>query len=367
MKSAQALLSLRENTRCRNKKIYLIYHIYDNIPFDLSNSCMKKPTFIIFTLFSVIGFCLFALFNSFESFGGVKASNGELIKPLAEENEDEVYKRYKDSVIDSYEADLSWTPGENYGTSSQPEIAGEAGMLVDINSGKVLFSKDVDKRMKIASLTKIMTAVVALEHRKLGSKIYIDEESASIGENSMGISAGEVYTLEELMYGLMLNSGNDSAYAIAKGVAGNVDRFVQWMNFKASELGLANTYFADPSGLDDSTYSTPHDLIKLSRYAMKNPRLKEIVKTVQKDLPGDQHKYVSLENQTNLLTTYPGVAGVKTGYTEEAGLCLVTYAANGGKEVIGVVLKSVDRKGDMILMLDHGFRTLGVSVEHNLL
>jgi len=318
----------------------------------------------------MVGYGLFALFNESESVKNVKASNESLIKPVAEENEDAAYKRYKDSIIDSYDVDLTWLSDkeiENYGTSSQPEIAGEAGVLVDINSGKVLFSKDVNKRMKIASLAKIMTAVVASEHRKLDSRIYIDEESSSIGENSMGISEKEVYTLEELMYGLMMNSGNDAAYAIAKGVAGNVERFVQWMNFKASELGLINTYFADPSGLNDTTYSTPLDLVKLSKYAMKNPKIKDIVKTVIKELPGEQHKYITLENQTNLLTTYPGVAGIKTGYTEEAGLCLVTYASNGGKELIGVVLRSVDRKGDMILMLDHGFRTLGVNVEHNLL
>lgn len=318
----------------------------------------------------MFGYGLFALFNESESVKNVKASNESLIKPVAEENEDAAYKRYKDSIIDSYDADLTWLSDkdfEEYGTSSQPEIAGEAGALVDINSGKVLFSKEVNKRMKIASLAKIMTAVVASEHRKLDSRIYIDEESSSIGENSMGISEKEVYTLEELMYGLMMNSGNDAAYAIAKGVAGNVERFVQWMNFKASELGLTNTYFADPSGLNDTTYSTPLDLVKLSKYAMKNPKIKDIVKTVIKELPGGQHKYITLENQTNLLTTYPGVAGIKTGYTEEAGLCLVTYASNGGKELIGVVLKSVDRKGDMILMLDHGFRTLGVNVEHNLL
>ncbi|HLB51325.1 hypothetical protein A3F07_00075 [candidate division WWE3 bacterium RIFCSPHIGHO2_12_FULL_38_15] len=331
---------------------------------------MKKSKLLIFILFSVLGYGLFSLYKHSGSVKNVKASDQSVVKLVADDTENTAYKRYKDSIINSYDADLSWLSDkdfEEYGTSSQPEIAGEAGVLVEINSGKVLFSKEINKRMKIASLAKIMTAVVALEHRSLDTRIYIEAEAASVGENSMGISETEVYTLEELMYGLMMNSGNDAAYATAKGVAGNVERFVQWMNFKASELGLANTYFADPSGLNDTTYSTPLDLVKLSRYAMKNPKIKNIVKTVIKELPGEEHKYIALENQTNLLTTYPGVAGIKTGYTEEAGLCLVTYASNGGKEVIGVVLKSVDRKGDMILMLDHGFRTLGVNVEHNLL
>jgi D-alanyl-D-alanine carboxypeptidase len=183
----------------------------------------------------------------------------------------------------------------------------------------------------------------------------------------MYLTTGEVYTLKELLYGLLLNSGNDAAYAIADGVAGDTSTFVEWMNIKAKEIGLENTEFKDPSGLDDNTYSTAQDLIKLSRYAMKHDLFREIVKTYNIELTSDTHKYVYLENATNLLTSYPGVAGVKTGYTEEAGLCLVTYASNNGHEIMGVVLKSIDRKGDMILMLDHGFGTLGVEVHHNLL
>src|SRR3989338_11248339 len=237
-------------------------------------------------------------------------------------------------------------------------------------NGKQMYSQtkiNSYEKMKIASLAKIMTAVVALEHKKLDSKMYVSKKVAGIGENSMQIDEGEIYTLEELLYGLILHSGNDSAYAIAEGAAGNSDRFVEWMNFKAKEIGLANTHFTDPSGLDDSAYSTATDLVKLTRYALKDPEFRNIVKTVEKELTSDTHKYIYLYNQTNLLTTYPGVAGVKTGYTEEAGLCLVTYTNNEGKEVVGVVLNSIDRKGDMILMLDHGYKTIGVNVKHNLL
>ena len=167
------------------------------------------------------------------------------------------------------------------------------------------------------------------------------------------------------MYGLILHSGNDAAYAIAKNVShGNVARFVDWMNIKAQELGLSDTYFADPSGLDDNTYSTASDLIRLTRYALKIPEFREVVSTLSKELVSDTHKYIFLQNETNLLSSYPGVAGVKTGFTEEAGLCLITYVSNEGREVLGVVLKSVDRKGDMVLMLDHSFSTLGVVVDH---
>jgi D-alanyl-D-alanine carboxypeptidase (penicillin-binding protein 5/6) len=213
-----------------------------------------------------------------------------------------------------------------------------------------------------------MTALVALEHGNLEQRVVISEKAASVGENAMGISAGESYSLKELLYGMLLNSGNDAATAIAEGTAGNEEMFVRWMNIKATEIGLTNTYFADPSGLNDASYSTAEDLVTLTHFALKHDEFRNAVKTVEEEYPySDAHKYIYLSNQTNLLTTYPGVLGVKTGYTEEAGLCLVTYAVNEGRELIGVVLNSVDRKGDMIRMLDSSFSGLGVNVEHNLL
>jgi D-alanyl-D-alanine carboxypeptidase len=166
----------------------------------------------------------------------------------------------------------------------------------------------------------------------------------------------------------MLNSGNDAAYAIAEGIAVDSQTFTEFMNIKAKELGLTNTYFADPSGLDDDTYSTPEELVKLTIYALQIPTFRTIVKTREYELPStDTHKYIYLENQTNLLRSYPGVEGVKTGYTEESGLCLITYANNFGHELVGVVLGSVDRKGDMVLMLDHAYAAFGQKIEHHLL
>lgn len=277
------------------------------------------------------------------------------------------FDHYQDTLINYYDPEPSWSPGGQYGTATEPEVAGVSALLIELDTGKILFEKNSMEKRKIASLTKIMTAVVALEHKKLDSKILVSGKAANIGENAMGLSEGEVYTLEDLLYGLILNSGNDAAYAIAEGVAGDSGRFVEWMNFKAKDLGLKDTYFADPSGLDDTTYSTALDLVKLTRYTLKNPEFKKIVGTFEYEAIDDAHKYIYMQNQTNLLTTYPGVAGVKTGYTEEAGLTLVTYAENDGHKVVGAVLNSTDRKGDMILMLDHGFSTLGVLVEHHLL
>lgn len=275
--------------------------------------------------------------------------------------------RYFSTKLRHFESESSWLPSKNIDISSQPDINGKIGILVDIKTGTVLYEKNSKQQKEIASLVKIMTAVVALEHSDLNELIYVSQQAESIGENTMGVSSGETYTLKELLYGLVLYSGNDAAYAIAEGVGGDVPTFVEWMNIKADELGMLNTHFADPSGLDDSTYSSAVDLVKLTRYALQYPDFREVAATMETELISDTHKYLPLYNQTNLLSTYPGVAGVKTGYTEVAGLCLVTYANNEGHEVVGIVLDSLDRKGDMILMLDYGFSLLGVTIEHNLL
>ncbi|RJR26909.1 D-alanyl-D-alanine carboxypeptidase [candidate division WWE3 bacterium] len=274
---------------------------------------------------------------------------------------------YYNSLNNKYDPELGWVLAKKDIQYGDDMVVAEAALLFNADTGEILYQKNSSAKLRIASLVKIMTAVVALEHGNLNKEITVSDKAASIGENSMGISSGEIYSLEELLYGLLLNSGNDAAYAIAEGIAGDSQEFVKWMNIKAKELGLSNTFFADPSGLDDTTLSTTDDLGRLSRYAMKNPDFRRIVKTTDIILTSDSHKYLYLENQTNLLTTYPGVQGIKTGFTEEAGLCLVTYAVNEGKELIGVVLNSIDRKGDMILMLDHGFSQYGIHVEHNLL
>ena len=320
-------------------------------------NAIKVVTLLIFLL-------LIAFFIPTE-FGNSKEN---FVSGYVEETHEDEIKLYSESKILIIEPNSTWLPTEKFNTSTQPAIAGEAGMMVELESGKIVFEKNANERRKIASLVKIMTAIVALEHKNLDDKIYVSKKAATIGENSMGLTMGEYYTLEELLYGLILNSGNDAAYAIAEGVAGDSDRFVEWMNLKAEELNLNDSRFYDPSGLNNDTYSTPKDLVILSRYAMQNENFRKIASTFTKNLPSSKdHKFILLENQTNLLTTYPGAGGIKTGYTGEAGLCLITYAQNDGKELIGVVLNSMDRKGDMILMLDHGFSTFGVNVEHSLL
>lgn len=253
--------------------------------------------------------------------------------------------------------------------SEKPQITAKAAFVYDLEDEKILYAKNEKERLPVASLVKIATAIVSLETLTLQTNVTISQNAASTGENAMGISAGESYSLEELLYGLVLHSGNDAAVAIAEATSGNADAFVVKMNQKAKILGLIDTHFANPSGLEDDNgkaqeYSTAYDLAVLTKYALSLPTFAKVAETVEYTIPyNENHKYIYLFNQTNLLTSYPGVKGVKTGYTPEAGLCLITYAENGGHKLIGVVLNSESRRDDMKALLDYSFSALGVKVE----
>ena len=179
----------------------------------------------------------------------------------------------------------------------------------------------------------------------------------------MGLTEGEILKLEDLLYGLVLLSGNDAAETIAEGSPFGRDNFVYLMNKRAEELGLTDTRFTNPSGLegDGDQYSTAYDLLVISRYALQNPDFSEIVSTVTHDIPASsEHNAYYLFNETNLLTSYPGVKGVKTGYTNEAGLCLVTYLEYKGHKIIAVLLNAQNRRQEMKDLLDYSLKTLGV-------
>lgn len=261
-----------------------------------------------------------------------------------------------------------WKPRESkvlQGSIEKPEITARAAYVYDVTSDKALYEKNSRQRLPVASLVKIATAIVVLETKDPSLKVRISKKAASIGENSMGISEGEVYTLEQLLYGLILHSGNDAAQAIAEFVSGGSGNFVEEMNRKAKILGLSDTLFVNPSGLEESKkeYSTAYDLSILTKHALTIPLFVKIASTVEYDIPySPEHKHVYLFNQTNLLTSYLGVKGVKTGYTPSAGLCLVTYAENGGHKLIGIVLNSESRREEMRALLDYSFSVLGVKV-----
>lgn len=264
-----------------------------------------------------------------------------------------------------------WFPDEKkiLGTKQPlPIITADSAISVDLTTKQVLFEKNSKIRHPIASIVKIMTALIALENAPLDKEITVSYQAATIGEDSMGITTGERYTLRDLLYGLMLVSGNDAAEAIAEGIAGRREIFITLMNAMAVNLGLKDTKFVNPSGLEEEgeQYSTAYDVTILTQYVLeKFPEFGKIVDTKEYIIPYTSfHKQIFLTNETNLLRTYPGVKGVKSGYTPSAGLCLVTLAENGGKRVLTVVLESGDRRGDMVKLLDFSFSSLGVLVNH---
>lgn len=260
-----------------------------------------------------------------------------------------------------------WKPQESVLSAKieQPQITAKAAFVYDITTDKVLYEKNSKEKLPVASLVKIATAIVALETKSEASTIRVSPHAATTGENSMGISAGEIYTLEELLYGLILHSGNDAAEAIAEAVSDTSTQFVEEMNRKGKILGLVDTFFVNPSGLEEDTseYSTAYDLAILTKHALSLPTFAKIAQTVEYDIPySSKHKHIYLYNQTNLLTSYQGIKGVKTGYTPRAGLCLITYAENGGHKLIGVILNSERRREEMRELLDYSFQVLGVAI-----
>ena len=260
-------------------------------------------------------------------------------------------------------------PLNNLSRDANLTLTSKSALVVDYDSGQIIFEKDVSQRLPVASAVKIMTALAALEKADLDETFVVSEKAAKIGENSMGLTTGEKLTLEELLYGLMLVSGNDAAVTIAEGIAGSEAKFVGLMNQKAKDLGLTDSQFVNATGLDEDSreqYSTAYDLAVIAHYTWENyPVFREITSTFNKYIEATEtHKAFDLYNDTNLLTTYPGVKGIKPGFTWEAGLCLVTYAETGGKKLLAVILGSDDRRGEMKELLDYGFGQYGVTVSH---
>jgi D-alanyl-D-alanine carboxypeptidase len=245
-----------------------------------------------------------------------------------------------------------------------PEISAQSALIFDTTTKEVLYSKNPKTKLPMASLTKIMTAVIALENKKKDDS-YIVSKDDLVGEDSMGLDVGEKLSLEELMYGMMLHSGNDAAEVLANNFVGGRVAFVKAMNNKVKALGLSDTNFTNPTGLegDGEQYTTVYDLVVMSEYALSNfPLFNQVVATFDYNISQTgTHKAFFLENETNLLTSYPGVKGIKTGYTPEAGLCLVTYLDYGGHKIIGVILNSENRRDDMKELLDYSLKSLGIT------
>ncbi|MBR3300262.1 MAG: D-alanyl-D-alanine carboxypeptidase [Clostridia bacterium] len=239
-------------------------------------------------------------------------------------------------------------------------ISAKAAVLISSDTGEVLYSRNCDQRLPMASTTKIMTALVVLEKGGLDRIVTVTGEMIRVEGTSMGLSSGDTLTVRDLLYGMMLVSGNDAANALAVSVGGSYDRFIALMNKKARELGLCNTRFETPSGLDgERHYTSAYDLAMITKAAFLYEDFRKIVSTESIILSyGDPPCKRQLINHNKLLKMYDDVAGVKTGFTKKSGRCLVSAAQKDGKSLIAVTLNDPDDWEDHRKLLDLGFSTL---------
>ena len=236
-------------------------------------------------------------------------------------------------------------------------VSARGAVLMEEASGEIIFGQNENARLPMASTTKIMTALVALESLPVETVVKITADSVGVEGSSIYLTEGETLTLEQLLYALLLESANDAATAIAMAVAGSVPAFAEKMNAKAVALGLTDTHFVNPHGLDaEGHYTTAYELALITRAALENPDFREICSTERKTIPlhGDEGVRLLL-NHNKLLTSYEGCIGVKTGYTKKTGRCLVSAAERDGVTLIAVTLNAPDDWKDHTAMLDYGF------------
>ncbi|MDD4564697.1 MAG: D-alanyl-D-alanine carboxypeptidase [Eubacteriales bacterium] len=269
---------------------------------------------------------------------------------------------------------INLIPAVSFATSEPPEIIGETAIVIDAKTGQVLYKKNMNAQMYPASTTKLITALLALENLELSKTVTIDAETPFTEGSRIYLLEGEKVTVDQLLYALLLESANDAAVALGKEIAGTIPAFAEMMNKKAIELGAKNTNFVNPNGLhDDDHVSTAYDLAMIAMEAMKNEKLRELVTTYNYVLPATNMQETRYLYNTNRLiydektqiivngvqraAKYEDATGIKTGYTSNAGGCLIAGAMRGNTELISVVLKSTDagRFADSIALLDYAF------------
>jgi D-alanyl-D-alanine carboxypeptidase (penicillin-binding protein 5/6) len=234
----------------------------------------------------------------------------------------------------------------------------QTAALIDVTSGVILYSKLGDKPMRIASLTKVMTAIVAIEQGDLSDSVKVSKRAAGKEGSSLYLKLGEQMSLHAMLYGLMLRSGNDAATAIAEHIGGTEEGFTYLMNQKAEMLGMYHSHFMNPHGLDmKDHYSTANDMALLTAYALRNPIFQEIVKTKLKKVPNPNEAWNYIwSNKNKMLSLFPGADGVKTGYTKLALRCLISSATRDGQQLAVVTLNDSDDWADHSRLLDYGFK-----------
>ena len=239
-----------------------------------------------------------------------------------------------------------------------PAITAEAAVMMDLDTGEVLYGKAEHERRPPAILTKVMTGYLAVKRSDLQQVVTVSETAAATGESSLNLKAGDRLTFENLLYGALMKSANDACVALAEQMAGSEQVFVQNMNLQACLLGCADTNFCNSNGLPaENHYSSAYDLALMTRAAMQNEIFASIVQQQQYMVRWIDGRRLLVRNTNRLLREYPGAIGVKTGTTNEAGQCLIAVAQKEGKRIIVVVLKSKNRFYDAVALLDYGLQT----------
>jgi D-alanyl-D-alanine carboxypeptidase (penicillin-binding protein 5/6) len=244
-------------------------------------------------------------------------------------------------------------------SAEEPQVVGESAILMDARTGQILYQKNANKKMYPASTTKMLTAIIALERSKLEDVVTVSEKASLTEGSAIWLKKDEQIKMEDLLYGLMLNSANDAAVAIAEHLAGSVGQFNNILNETAAGLGAKNTHFTNPNGLpDENHYTTAYDLAMIAKYALKNKAFMEIVGTKNMNIDRqDPEDFKSLLNHNRLLWLYEDAIGIKTGYTSVARQCIVAAAQRDGRDLIAVVLKTegINIWSDSINLFDYGF------------
>ena len=238
--------------------------------------------------------------------------------------------------------------------AEEPSVSAKSAIVFEYATGKIVFSKNPYEELPMASTTKIMTALVALERGNLTDLVTISPHAANVEGSSMYLRAGEKISLEDLLYGLMLSSGNDAAVAIAEHIGGSEEEFSKLMTDRAKELGCTHTQFKNPNGLpNDAHYTTAFELARITGKALEHPKFREIAGTKSKQIGNRQ-----LTNHNKLLSMYEGTFGVKTGFTKASGRTLVSAVNRNGIELIGVTLHAPDDWDDHMKMFDYAFANM---------
>ncbi len=250
----------------------------------------------------------------------------------------------------------TWTSADLSSPLPVPSVSAKTAVVMDINTGRVLYEKDKDEKIYPASTTKIMTALIAVEQGNMDKEVKIPPEAVGVEGSSIYLAQGEKLPMRDLVYGLMLRSGNDSAVAIAEEIAGSTEEFVNMMNRRAQEIGAKNTHFMNPNGLqDENHYTTAYDMALMARQAMHNPTFREVAKAKSYQADRGEGKFNMFYNKNKVVYQYEGGTGIKIGFTKTAGRTLVASSERDGMELICVVMNDPNWFEDSYALMDYAY------------